>query len=70
VSEPVKLVLQLNNVKTHKDGGGRITFDFGLESLNEIHRLQKINGRGEQNFMVVVVPHNETKTDQWEQIDY
>jgi hypothetical protein len=71
--EPVKLTLQLNNVKTAKDGGGRITFDFGLDSLNEIHRLQKINGAGELNFMVVLVPvsqSQEKNAEEWEKIDY
>jgi DNA repair ATPase RecN len=69
--DPVKLTLQLNNVKTAKDGGGKITFEFSLDSLNEVHRLQKINGRGEMNFMVVCVPvmHSEDKSaDEWESI--
>lgn len=50
------ITAQLYSVTTKKDGGGRIQFEFGMESLNAIHRIQKWNAQGGMNFTVVCVP--------------
>jgi len=52
-----QVVGQLYQVKTNKDGGGRIQFDFGYESLKEIQKIQELNGKGEQNFILVIAPY-------------
>jgi len=70
--EPIKIVAQLNNVRTLKDGGGKLTLDFSLDSLSEVQRLQRLNGMGEMNFMVVCVPMHksqEIKADEWDKIE-
>lgn len=51
-----KLTCQLFRVTTNKDGGGRVQFDFGLESLEDIQKIQQWNGQGERNFTIAVVP--------------
>jgi hypothetical protein len=72
MSEPIKFVAQLNQIKSLKDGGGRITFDFSLDGLSEVQRLQRLNGMGEMNFMIVCVPMHkstEIKADTWDKIE-
>lgn len=50
------ITAQLFSAVSRRDGGGRITFEFGMESLNAIHKIQKWNAIGGVNFTVVVVP--------------
>jgi hypothetical protein len=47
---------QLYDVRTKKDGGGRIQIDFGADALEEIQKIQKANGTGGINFEVAMVP--------------
>lgn len=47
---------QLYDVRTKKDGGGRIQIDFGADALEEIQKIQKANGKGGINFQVALVP--------------
>ncbi len=59
-----KIVVQLNSIKTLKDGGGKIVFEFGNESLEEIQKLQTLAGDGDINFVAVLVPFkNEVQAD-------
>ncbi len=50
------ITAQLYSVTTKKDGGGRIQFEFGMESLLAIQKIQNWNAKGGMNFTVVVVP--------------
>ena len=63
-------VVQLFKITTDKQGGGRIQFDFGAESLDEIQKIQKANGRGGMNFALAVVPYKESYTDGLEPNEY
>jgi len=54
-----KITAQLNNFKTLKDGGYRITFDFGMDCLSEAQKILKWNANGEANFALAIVPFNE-----------
>ena len=48
--------VQLYDIRTKKDGGGRIQLDFGAEALEEIQKVQKANGTGGINFQLALVP--------------
>lgn len=54
-----KFTAQLNQVRTTKDGGGRIVFDFGLDALTEIQKIQSWNGTGGMSFALAVVPYKD-----------
>lgn len=54
-----QVTAQLYSVTTKKDGGGRISFDFGLESLKGIHKIQEWNAQGGMNFALAIVPYQE-----------
>lgn len=56
---PIKLVAQLDRITTTRDGGGKLTLEFGADSLSAIHELQTLNGTGDTNLMVVIVPFEE-----------
>lgn len=57
--KPIKFFGQLYRVSTTKDGGGRITIEFGLDALDAIHEMQKLNAKGDTNFALAVVPFKE-----------
>ncbi len=50
------LTVQLFKITSNKDGGGRIQLDFGADALEDIHKIQKANGRGGMNFELALVP--------------
>ena len=52
-----KFIGTLDKVTSKKDGTGKITFDFGRYSLEEIQKIQLLNGEGEVCFAIMVVPH-------------
>jgi hypothetical protein len=58
---PSKLIAQLCEFKTTKDGGAKVTFEFGQESIEESKKI--IDWNKEENlFVVVVAPFKENKT--------
>lgn len=57
--EPIKLIVQLDSIRSTRDGGGKLTLEFGADSLQEIHRLQLLNGSGDTSLAVVIVPYTE-----------
>lgn len=64
-------VVQLYDVRTKKDGGGRLQLDFGVDALAEIQKLQRWNGTGGCNFALAVVPYREGRINHPEpEIDY
>ena len=50
------MTVQLFKITSNKDGGGRIQLDFGADSLEEIHKIQKANGKGGMCFQLALVP--------------
>lgn len=52
--EPVKFVAQFYSVRSTRDGGGRLTLEFGAESLDAIHAIQKLSGNVNLALAVVV----------------
>lgn len=55
--ETINLVVQLFRVTTSKDGGTRIQFDCGAESLEAIQKIQTLNAHGEINLALAIVPY-------------
>ncbi len=45
----------LYDVRTKRDGGGRISIDFGADSLEAVQFIQKLASMGECNFEVAMV---------------
>jgi hypothetical protein len=46
----------LYDVRTKRDGGGRIQIDFGADSLLAVVELQKLNAMGDINLGIAIVP--------------
>lgn len=47
---------QIYDIRTKKDGGGRISIDFGLDGLEEIQWAQKIGAATNCSFEIALVP--------------
>lgn len=56
--EPVisQLVVQFFSCNLSKDGGGKITFEFGSDSLEAIQRIQTWHNLRPQNFALAIKP--------------
>lgn len=57
--EPIKLICQLDRVTTTKDGGSKIVFVCGAESLSAIQKIQNANAVGDISFAIAAVPYAE-----------
>lgn len=53
------LVLQFDSCRLLKDGGGKITFEFGAESLEAIQMIQTWHNQRPVNFAIAVKPLTE-----------
>lgn len=53
------LVMQFDSCRMLKDGGGKISFEFGSESLEAIQMIQTWHNQGPANFAVAVKPLTE-----------
>lgn len=42
-----------------RDGGGKLTVEFGKESIEAINELSKLNSQGDINLAAVFVPFDE-----------
>ena len=47
---------QIYDIRTKRDGGGRLAIDFGADALNEIQWAQKIAAAKGCNFQIALVP--------------
>ena len=56
--ETIQLVCQLYKVTSGKDGGSRIVLDCGVESLEAIQKIQRLNAQGDTNLAVAIVPYS------------
>ncbi len=59
---PIKLTLQLYSLTIKRDQG-KITFEFGTDSLPGIQALQALNAKGDMNFACALVPFSEKITE-------
>lgn len=58
-------VAQLYDIRTKRDGGGRIALDFGADGLEAVQFIQKLaTYGGDCNFSVAIValPHGQTNS--------
>ena len=53
---PIQFAAVLYDVRTKRDGGGRIQLDFGVDALPAILELQKLNAAGDISLALAVVP--------------
>lgn len=53
-----QFVGQLYDVRTKRDGGGRIQIDFGADGLSEIQWIQSVAAKSRSgcNFQVALIP--------------
>lgn len=56
MNEPIKMIVQLYEVKSRKDGGGRLVLEFGAESMAAATDLMKINANQESLFALALMP--------------
>lgn len=61
---------QIYDVRTKRDGGGRIAIDFGADGLDDIHWAQKMASAKGCNFQIALVPlpHGEINCGEGEYI--
>lgn len=62
MSQVAKIIAQLDNFRTTKDGGGKITFEFGLDSMTEIKKILDWSVVNEQSFILAVAPYRDTNS--------
>lgn len=53
----IRMTAQIYNTRIGRDGGGKITLDFGADSLPAIKELM---GLGDANLAIAIVPYRET----------
>lgn len=56
-----KLIAQLIELKTTKDGGAKVTFEFGQESIEEAKKIIDWN-KQETLYVVVIAPFKQDDT--------
>ncbi len=50
------LVCQFDRLSFNKEGGGKLTLEFGMDSAKEIQKIQDWVSQNEQNLAVAVSP--------------
>ena len=56
--EPIKIIAQLNSVRTTNDGGGRLVLEFGRDSLEGILELQRLNASNQISLAIAIIPYD------------
>lgn len=56
--EVATIIAQLDNFKTTKDGGGKLTIEFGMDSFDEVKKIIDWSNSG-NNLMVVITSFKE-----------
>lgn len=56
MSKPITMTCQLFDIKTRRDGGGRVQLEFGAESMHAVAELMRLNAMGHTNLGVAIVP--------------
>lgn len=57
--EIAQLVAQFDSCRLLKDGGGKITFEFGADSLEAIQQIQTWHNQRPVNFAIAIKPLDE-----------
>jgi hypothetical protein len=58
-SEIAQLIVQFFSCNLSKDGGGKITFEFGSDSLEAIQTIQTWHNQRPMNFALAIKPLEE-----------
>lgn len=56
MSEPIQFYAQLFDIKTRRDGGGRVQLEFGADAMHAIVKLMALNASGDTNLALAIVP--------------
>ncbi len=57
--EPIKLTVQIYDIKVKRDGGARIQLDCGNDSIEGVQALLGVLASGDLNLAAVLVPYSE-----------
>lgn len=71
MSDAITFVAQLYDLKTRRDGGGRIQLDFGADAMPAIVQLLGLNASGDTNLGIAIVPYRNEQAakDSGERVD-
>lgn len=73
MSDAITFTAQLFDIKTRRDGGGRVQLEFGADAMHAIVKLMALNASGDTNLGIAVVPigsgNNEQAKDDRESVD-
>lgn len=61
--KPIKLIAELYSVTTTRDGGSKVIFLCGTDSLSAIQAIQNCNAEGDTMFALVAVPFEKDSFD-------
>lgn len=61
--EPIKLIAQLGRMSLDKDGGGKITLEFGSESSSAFKQLVDLHAKGEISLACAFIPYGDGGSD-------
>lgn len=56
----------LYDVRTKRDGGGRVSIDFGRDSLEAVQFIQTVASKGDLNFQVAMVALPPQRVGEWQ----
>jgi hypothetical protein len=61
VDKPMVFTAAIYDIRTKRDGGGRLQIDFGADALHVIQELQKIASVSDTNFTFAVLREDSLK---------
>ncbi len=56
MSNAITFTAQLYDIKTRRDGGGRVQLEFGADAMHAIVKLMALNASGDTNLGIAIVP--------------
>ncbi len=56
--EVIKFTAQLDRVTSTKDGGSKITFTCGYESIEAIQKIVRLNAIGDTSMAIAIVSYD------------
>jgi len=62
MSETIQFTAQLYDIKTRRDGGGRVQLEFGADAMHAIVKLMALNASGDTNLAIALVPYRNDQT--------
>lgn len=64
------VICQFDSLRILKDGGGKITLEFGADSLESIQKIQSWVSSGDMNLAVAITPLDSRVEDEIENLEY